>query len=176
MTQNIPFLKQKLVLVGLAAGIALFALCLPRSFREMGSASWPATTGTIMVTNLVHVHATHNDGYLPGVQYMYKVHGRTYVGTRIDFHTQDSVHAKETAESWLYKYPPGRSVRVYYDPMDPRITILEPGIKPEQRWLFYLGMAYIIGLSVAFVVVARDLRRKGIQAKRIQSRPMVKVE
>src|SRR5215469_3921833 len=173
--KDIPFIRHKLLLLGLAAGIALFALCLPRSFREMGSASWPATTGTIIKTNLVHASGRHNDGYVPGLQYKYEVDGRIYVGTRIDFHTQDSVHAKETAESWLYKYPRGSTVRVYYDPKNPNITILEPGIKPEQRWLFYPGLAYIIGMSMAFVAVARDLRRKGVLAKRVQSRPMVKV-
>lgn len=174
--RNIPFLKQKLVLLGLAVMIALFALCLPRSFREMGSASWPVTTGTIIKTNLVHAHAMHNDGYLPGLQYAYKVDGRMYVGTRIDFHTQDSFHAKESAESWLYKYPRGSTVRVYYDPKNPSITILEPGMKGTQRWLFYLGVAYIIGMSVAFVAVARDLRKKGALAEKVRSRPMVKVE
>jgi hypothetical protein len=173
---DIPFIKHKLILAGLAAGIALFALCLPRSFREMGSASWPATTGTIIKTNLVHTVARHNDGYVPGLQYRYEVDGRVYVGTRIDFHTQDSVHAKESAESWLYKYSRGSTVRVYYDPKNPNITILEPGIKPEQRWLFYLGLAYIIGMSVAFVAVARDLRRKGVGTRARTKRPMVKVE
>jgi hypothetical protein len=160
--KDIPFIKHKLILLGLAVGIVLFAVTLPRSFREMGSASWPATQGTIMKTNLVRIFGPHQtEGYQPGLQYMYKVDGRSYVGTRIDFHTQDSVHAKESAESWLYKYPRGSAVRVYYDPKNPSITILEPGMKGGQHWLFYLGVAYIIGMSVAFVVVACDLRKKG---------------
>ena len=171
---NIPFLKHKLILAGLAAGIVLFALTLPRYYREMGSAAWPATSGTIMETNLVRAYGPkHFEGYMPGLQYVYQVDGRTYVGSRIDFHMQDHIYAKGFAEAWLFKYPPGKSVRVYYNPKDPSITILEPGIKPEQRWLFYLGVTYIIGMSVAFVAVAYDLRQKGALAKKFQGRPMV---
>ena len=159
--QNNSFLKHKLLLAGLAVMIVLFALCLPRYYREMGSANWPATPGTIMETNLVHAYSARKfDGYLPGLQYIYRVDGRTYVGSRIDFHTQDHIYAKEYAQSWLFKYPPGKAVRVYYNPKDPRITILEPGIKSAQRWLFYLGVIYIIGMSAAFAAVLNDMRRR----------------
>jgi hypothetical protein len=161
--QNISFSKHKLLLLALAVGIALFALCLPRYFREMGSANWPATQGMILETNLVHAYGVKGmPGFVPGVQYAYKVDGRTYVGTRIDFHTQDHVYAQDTAQSWLYKYPPGRAVTVYYNPKDPSITILEPGMKSEQRLLFYVGVVYIIGMGAAFVAVLYDMRHGGV--------------
>jgi hypothetical protein len=169
--QNIPFFKHKLVLLALAALIGFFVLCLPRYFREMGSASWPATQGVIVETNLVHAYGMKGmDGYLPGLQYRYTVGGQAYLGTRIDFHTQDHMYTPGYAESWLLKYPPGRTVTVYYDPKDPRITILEPGIKSEQRWIFYLGLMYLAGMSAAFVMVWYDLRRRGRLAEKFQER------
>jgi hypothetical protein len=155
--QNIPFLKHKLVLLALAGMIGFFVLCLPRYFREMGSKDWQTTQGVIVETNLLHAYGMKGmDGYLPGLQYRYNVGGQTYLGTRIDFHTQEHLYAPDYADSWLQKYPPGRSVTVYYDPADASSAILEPGIKSEQRGIFYLGLGYIAAMSAAFLVVLYD--------------------
>src|SRR5579859_3449038 len=131
--QNIPFLKHKLVLLALAALIAFFTLCLPRYFREMGSKDWQSTEGVIVETNLVHAYGAKGmDGYIPELEFRYKVGVHAYIGTRIDFHTQDHLYTADYAEPWLLKYPPGRNVTVYYDPTDANDSLLEPGIKSEQ--------------------------------------------
>lgn len=158
--QNIPFLKHKMVVLALAGLIVFFVLCLPRYFHEMGSQNWPSTEGVIMETNLVHAYGARGmDGYLPGLEYQYKVGVHAYVGTRIDFHTQDHLYTQSYAESWLQKYPPGRNVTVYYDPTDASNSILESGIKQEQHIIFYLGVGYIVAMSLAFLVVLWDYRR-----------------
>ena len=79
-------------------------------------------------------------------------------------------------ESWLGNYPTGKSVLVYYDPDAPDVTVLQPGIQSEQRWLLYIGFGYIALCTVAFVWVLCDCRKNAALVAKLGSRPFVRLE
>jgi hypothetical protein len=48
-------------------------------------------------------------------------------------------------------YPVGKAVTVYYDPSNPTIVVLEPGLLGEMDSLFKLTISLIVLCSVAFL-------------------------
>lgn len=155
--RNIQNIGYKLVLAGLAGVVVVVALSMPRYVHQFHSAHWPSTTGVILETNLgLDGYHKGMPRYFPELKYSYNVEAQAYTGTRIDFLRQYQQYPPDVAMSWLLAYPPGQTVTVYYDPQKPNTAVLEPGIKSEQRGLFYIGLGAIVLCSFFFVVVLYD--------------------
>jgi hypothetical protein len=59
------------------------------------------------------------------VKYDYAVDGKHYVGHRVCWGPRGGT-AEPTYQELAEKYPPGREVKVYYDPNRPTTAVLEP--------------------------------------------------
>ena len=70
----------------------------------------------------------HADGqrysYIPKVHYIYHVEGQVFQGARVKF-GQPNYGCLNKPEDILAKYPSGREVCVYYDPLHPEEAVLE---------------------------------------------------
>jgi len=91
--------------------------------------SWPRADGVIMSSNIErHPNAGAHSGDVWGVniEYIYKVAGVSYTGTRVAFGMEESSAAH--AQNFAGRYPPGKSVPVFYSPGDPENAVLETGI------------------------------------------------
>jgi hypothetical protein len=169
---QITYFKHKVALV-LLGGVIIFMACsTPKFFREIHSARWPATAGIITQSSMRKAYDDKGfSGYIPEVQYRYAVGALKYLGTRIDFHTQDHLNTVGHAQSLLSQFPTGKVVFVYYDPKDPQNAVLQPGIQSEQTWILYLGLGYIVMCSVAFLCVLYHYRRAAASARKYASWP-----
>ncbi len=67
------------------------------------------------------IHRYHVD-----LRYDYRVNGRDYVGTSVNFGWAAVYGLREQAETAASRYRPGEPVTVYYDPDHPGTAILEP--------------------------------------------------
>jgi hypothetical protein len=145
--------NRKIALLVLAALIAYVCFCLPQYFREIRSTKWSSTSGVITESRLQVGYIKQIEGFWPDLRYDYSVNGIAFTGDRIDFHLQDHLQAKDGAESWLKFYPTGKVVTVFYDSNNPSISILEPGMKREQRFLFYLAFGFLAVFVISFLFV-----------------------
>ena len=134
------------VLLALAV---LFTANLAPYLREIRSAQWPSTDAAIKFSGLQAGYFRQLKGFLPDVRYSYSVGNVNYTGSRVDFHQH--LTARDTAEAMIAPYPVGKIVRVYYDPADPSCAVLEPGIKAEQRFLFYGNLSLILACAAMFL-------------------------
>lgn len=106
------------------------------------SAEWPTTAGTIVTSTIVH--GTPGGGgtdVQPFVRYEYTApNGQPYVGHLIRMPLGDTTRTASSSTTRNYgdvvrsamseaeRYPVGRKVRVAYNPDDPSIAVLEPGV------------------------------------------------
>jgi hypothetical protein len=113
--------------------------------RSKQSESWPYTEGEIISS---HVRSKYNTGgrtsYSAAVRYEYEVDGTTYVSCTISFGSK-LYFGRFSAQEVVATYPVGEKTTVYYNPNNPRIATLEPGIS--------MGSFIVLGLSAVFFIV-----------------------
>ena len=78
------------------------------------------------------------------VEYQYVVNGYTFVSDTVSYKAPGSSYSRRTVR----KYPVGKQVTVYYDPRNPRYSVLEPG-NLETRVFFQAGFGVFLALCVA---------------------------
>lgn len=118
------------------------------------SASWPSVEGVITVSELIQRVEISRDRETTidsvDIDYAYAVNGARYVGHTVWF---GEYYSGKSVRRILGSYPAGRTVAVYYDPVDPTTAVLEPGIRLSSFVFFGLGFLFIvIGLHRAIMV------------------------
>lgn len=126
----------------LAVAVGLFlAFVFSYASLTQGAASenWSTAEGTITSSSISEVGSKDNLTFQAHVHYQYEINEDEYHGDRLDFNSSgmSSSHRVDMQEI-VRKYPAGKTVTVFYDPADPSISVLEPGVK--------LGAAFLIGM------------------------------
>jgi hypothetical protein len=118
----------------LLASSVVFIAGASRWFAVRASKSWTDTEGAIIESRL-DSNCTH---CWPIINYRYVVNGRGFVGDHIVAGPQDYYNRGE-ADAKARSYTVGSKLAVYYDPKDPVVSCLEPGVL---RWFTYLYLAF----------------------------------
>lgn len=84
------------------------------------------------------------------VEYQYVVNGYTFVSDTVSYKAPGSSYSRRIVR----KYPAGKKVTVYYDPRNPRYSVLELG-SLESRVFFQAGFGVIFALCVALWPAAK---------------------
>ncbi len=120
---------------------------------------WPTVTGTITESR-VKYDAPYDDpdyshAYLAVVRYEYTVEDVPYVST--DFADWDPI-PEEQARAIVARYPVGKRVKVYHDPLDPHAAVLEPGAGFSFRGSLVLPLVGLLtGAILVLITVLRLL-------------------
>ena len=139
------------ILVLLAVLFAVSCLALPRYLKIRESPQWPSTPGLVTVSEIVF-HQGKFQGYTGNIRYRYRVGARDFLGTRRSF---EAVHLG-TQDGWrqvLAPYAVGKIVTVYYDPSDPDVAVLQPGLVGELNLLFKLVFILMGTFAGMFLLV-----------------------
>ena len=118
--------------------------------------AWPATTGEILSADVEEEERRdrRDNGtyrtrytYTPRVTYAYTIQGIEYTGHRI--RADDSGGDRDKAFDTINDYPVGSIVDVFYDPGDPRSSVLKQGSDPVSVWVFggIGGLFLALGLA-----------------------------
>lgn len=138
---------------------------------------WPATPGRIIESEIeTRSNSSHARGrtarrdtdYSVSIRYSYEVAGQKFEGQRLQYGNKShDKHSMAKQEQSLY--PAGKEVQVFYDPRNPKSSVLLKGI--GTTWLAMgLGfMALVLG-SVTMIHLARA-RRTGTGFKTFNSEP-----
>lgn len=115
--------------------------------RGLKSRTWPTAEGTVQDARLQTHQSRDEEGdvtttYEALIQYRYSVSGQEYHGSRRTF-SDVRTSSRSRTEKVLERYPPGGSVRVYYDPADPSTSVLEPGVGIMSYVLLLLVLAFL---------------------------------
>lgn len=124
----------------------------------LDSKHWPTIKGRVVAVELKEVSkmefaapATLR-GYEPTVRYEYQISGKIFVAETVSL-GQYLLKSRKEAQEILDRYPPGKPVRVHYNPRQPQIAVLEPHVFLDNLLSvavgsFMLLIAYSIWVSV----------------------------
>ncbi len=144
-------------------GGACTSVILLRLLRGNRSKSWPIVWG--LITNS-SVREWFNEGmqgpelytrgstqYEADIIYKYEIDHREYNAKRIDTSFRGENRGLKRSRSISEKYFSGKPVQVYYDPKNPRISVLEPGFNLNSHFYGYcFGIVLSICLTILFTV------------------------
>lgn len=132
-------------------GIVLLyrSCCILEQSRE--ALNWPQTKGHIISSLLTVHHYPKFIGlsvdparwYGAGVRYEYTVGDGLYLSDRLAFQKSDTMSPKEALKV-MNKYRRLHEAPVYYDPKDPKESVLQPGYTGE------IYIPFIMGAFLAF--------------------------
>jgi len=111
-----------LCVVFVLASLGLLIHGLLEFGRARRSPAWPTVKGTVF--------SSTTDGGSCDVLYTYQFDRRTFQGNHVGFGNEELMSDSNDAHRVVRRYPKGKIVDVYYDPADPEISVLEPGIRP----------------------------------------------
>jgi len=144
-----------------AIGLSILWFLFLRPFMEGSAAkTWPTAKGTVISAHSEMKRSRplgdtrrNRDMYKDVVLYRYVVGDKDYEGRRIGVFTNWFVSLGGRADQ-LQKYPEGKIIKVYYNPLEPGRALLQPGMGPDRfvpytllapgGWFSILGVFSII--------------------------------
>lgn len=132
----------------LLAGIILIIFNLRAILRAKSSLTWDKTKGKILSSELV-VHKGTGDSssrtFKPKVVYQYSIRDKIYKSKRVYFGSNImSSFKKSKSEKIVTRYSKDKEVDVYYNRMNEKLSVLEPGVKSEIITGFLIGLIFMI--------------------------------
>jgi hypothetical protein len=133
----------------LLVGGGLAACGVMDLIHATSSSAWPKVAGKIHRQDRVVTRQRRVETVLGEVSFLYEVGERSYCGTKLWFGLF-SADEKERR-----KYADGQQVQVYYDPSNPAVAVLQPGLKSPQSYTAGLLAALALGAGLFCVFLAR---------------------
>ena len=135
--------------------------------RASASRSWPTTAGSVAAAETSKTTTTDRDTQDVHVDYStktvvrYRVEGRDYTTNQIHFGQTLGSSDPSEAELQRLRYPPGAEVRVSYDPHQPWLGVLKPGVHGEAFWLPAAGLAFLLPAFALVLILPGMFRALG---------------
>jgi hypothetical protein len=133
-----------------AAGFALLWNEMRNLRSGAASRDWPSTTGKVVARDVdPGAPIARFDSSLRLV-YRYSVQGADYESSRIDFVGRYGGSSHDVAQG-LRRYGQGEAVTVYYNPRNPGVAVLEPGVA-SRIWFRALFGAFLLVMGLILMV------------------------
>ncbi|MDP1829465.1 MAG: DUF3592 domain-containing protein [Archangium sp.] len=130
-------------------GLAALGLGFVRVMAARRSAGWPQVDGTVLTSTVAGVAAA----WKAQVTYRYKVGDKDLRGTSIALEDFESDRA--TAEALAARFPKGAPVKVFYEPADPSLSVLQPGAYGASAFLPSVGLGLLVLGCTLFAIAYR---------------------
>ncbi len=113
--------------------------------------NWPVTTGMIVESHVSYARPKMDESDGLTFCYQYHVDGVSHIGWHLDMFAMGCVATVEEMEAVATSYVPGAKVKVYYDPNNSKLSLLEP----DNRVGYYRNrnFAYLI-MSIGVLVLS----------------------
>jgi len=126
---------------------------------------WISTSGRIKTSEVIEFvdNTEESSGftYVPNIQFTYQVGGQEYIGECVTIGGLGSFLSATSAGAHTTRYPVGKQVTVYYNPLNPAEAALELKIKSGNMYLV-IGMLLLAGTAcMAFLLVYLMMQAMG---------------
>ena len=116
--------------------VALFFRLL-HLIRAIQSRNWASIEGKIIESSIRRVKL-RSPKYLPKIVYEYSIEGISYISNQLSF--SEYMRFYRSCQGVIDRYPAGKSVTVYYDPKNPKNSVIQKGRIKSAILLFLLTM------------------------------------
>ncbi len=150
------------IFIFLFMGLGLFALAMGtvRAKEAWMAKSWPTAQGRIIQSRVSEARTSTGNIRIARLclelDYLYLVGETAYEGHRLNAGWR-CFASDERIRQLLEKYPSGKAVRVYYNPDNPKQSMLEPGLDWSIYFLWGVGF---VTVSLMWPLIRRKKRRK----------------
>jgi len=120
--------------------------------------SWPEAKGRIVLSKVTELRTSKNirvARLCVTLDYLYMVGQKIYEGHRLNSGWR-CFASENRVRQIMERYPVGKAVTVRYNPKNPEISMLEPGLNWTAFMLLGVG---VINCSVALPLMKRGMRR-----------------
>jgi hypothetical protein len=145
----------------LLVGLYLIVASLLKISRAQKSKGWAQTSAEVQSSKFEVHRSTDFEGaeavsYHARVVYKYTVNGIEYRSDRV-FFGQGAGTSKAAAKRRVAEYVPGNQLKVYYDPENPKVAVLEPGLHMNVFLFLAFGVAFTTFSSFCLIILARQV-------------------
>jgi hypothetical protein len=160
-----------LISVVVMFGLVIVGIGLRNVWRAMASTRWPKVQGTVVESSTWKSVSRDRQSGVSSAMYRARITFSYQVGDKS--YTTDTIHFGQTlgsgdssdAELQHRRYPVGAPVSISYNPADPSIAALKPGVYADVFWIPGAGLAFalpcIAGL-LFFLTMETKIRVFGI--------------
>jgi len=138
-------------------GVIIILLVYNAFNLSKASLTWPNVEGEILKTSMETSHQTQDNfqgtSYTANIEYKYKVQDVEYSSSRIYFGSKIG-HSfnEERSKELLRKYKATQNIKVFYNPDNHKISVLEPGLHSELKLGLIIGFILII-IGLVFLIL-----------------------
>jgi len=133
----------------------------PTLENAKNSVDWPTVQGEVTKSKVGSHTSEDSTTYSADVTYRYLVNETEIHCDRIWFGDNYSTSDRTMFEKIVKKYPVGKEVKVYYNPDDEFIAVLEPGAVTSSYLGFGMGWGFMgIGIALLLIPMGRMLFKK----------------
>ena len=137
-----------LSLVLIALGILLIRKNAKSKQKANECMGWPTVLGRVTRSEVVKSESSNEDGttysYTPHIEYVYHVLGQNYTSTQVVFGGFIGTGSSKASQLVVNKYPLNDSLRVFYNPANPREAILEQMVGSGAKGALIGGIILVI--------------------------------
>ena len=134
----------------IGAGITFAILGYYDITNSKDSNSWPSTIGEIIKSRVGRRTSLNNEFVhdYADIQYNYMVKSKKYTSNRVSFANS------ENPVLVVKRYPVGWQVNVFYNPDNPKVSVLEPGFS-DLTYMWLGGAVIFFFLSFIFIRIEK---------------------
>ena len=155
-----------LVVIGLIVFCGLYVLLkgVRNVQMAMASAKWPKTAGVVVYSKTTRDATPQTRRTKYSVIFStktiirYKVNGQEYTTDVLHFGQTLGSGDKSEATLLHMRYPEGQEVMVSYNPGNPAIAVMKPGLHSEAFWLPGAGLAILLPAVLLLIIGPTVLR------------------
>jgi len=141
-----------LVFIGAGLGFSIYGYSVLQNAKA--SAEWPTEKGIITVSEVIKHESTTGTGtnkrrtvtYNAKIHFKYSVKGKRYTSNNVTF-GQSTKGAGEIVN----RYPIGKKVKVFYNPQDLKVAVLEPGVSMSSYLFLGFGIFFTL-MGLIFLI------------------------
>jgi hypothetical protein len=145
-------------------GLFLFLKGARNIQMALASTGWPKASGVVIRSEMERDVSPGTRRSAGSVTFntdtviQYTVSGQKYTTNTLHFGQTLGSGDKSVAELQRFRYPPGREVTVSYNPANPSMGVMKPGLHAEAFWLVGAGLAFLLPAILCLFIVTTTLR------------------
>lgn len=127
------------------------------SIMQLRALSFSAIKGTVASSNVEIDNSGEDTSYKAKIKYAYSVNGKEYTGDRLTYGMEFSSHS--IAKRTVAAHPAESQIDIYYNPSNPRDSLLEPGLNGVNLFAFIFMLPFN-AIMLGIWQLAWSFRRK----------------
>lgn len=125
--------------------------------KAIQTMSWPQANGVVISTEVVRVLSSKGPSkFSPVISYTFNVDSVDYSSAR--YSSTGARGSSEWANEVIDQYRPSDAIKVYYNPRNPKMSVLDTGVQSDDYWMLSLSSFFFVVVLFAFIKQLKSSR------------------